>query len=514
MRSVFLSYRRNDTADVAGRLHHALRARYGKPNVFMDASSITPGAEFPSVLQAAVRRSGVMLVLIGPEWLGSDLGATPNRLSDSRDWVRREIELAIASGVTIIPVLINGAMLPTSTMLPESLQRLTNLQATALRRDPDFDVDLERLLKKIDRLVGFGKRVSRWLPLFGVALAAGLAWPILVNRFASMPHEKTAQIQPIDTPAPALPALPDARKLERSTRAPLLASNEPVSPFSTFVDCSDVCPEMVALPSGVFTIGAPASEERHNGSPVEGPQKEITVATFAIGRFEITRAQWASFVDETKRAPPESHAYQGICEWRGIQKAALREEVDADLKAQGYNVTSPKEDGLELFRDNPLDPVRCISWEDVQAYLNWLSRRTGQFYRLPSESEWEYAARGGTSSARWFGAAISVRNANYWDSGVREPVEVGSYPANPFGIFDVLGNIQEFTEDCFRPSYDLLQSDGSPHSASFCLEHVVRGGSYFSPAWDVRSAVRRSIGKSYRMQETGFRVVRVLRPGA
>ena len=223
-----------------------------------------------------------------------------------------------------------------------------------------------------------------------------------------------------------------------------------------FRDCAD-CPEMVTVPAGSFMMGAP--EEEEGSRPHERPVHQVDFANaFAVGIHEVTFAQW-----------------------------------DACVAAGGCDGYTPVSFHEEQARANR--PVDALNWQDAQNYAAWLSAHTGQTYRLPSEAEWEYAARAGTQTPYHFGATISPDQANYtYDVGtVVGTVPVGSFPANAWGLHDVHGNVAEWTQDCYDPSqwtYDGAPTDGSAREEGDCAKRVTRGGSRVDPPEELRSASR------------------------
>ena len=241
-------------------------------------------------------------------------------------------------------------------------------------------------------------------------------------------------------------------------------------------------PEMIIVPSGTFTMGSPADEPyRHSD---EGPQHQVRIQSFAVGKYEVTRGQFAAFVAAT--------GYDvGNCNW-----------------PSGYNWRYPR------FTQTDTHPVVCVSWNDAKAYTNWLSKKTGQNYRLLTEAEWEYVARAGTTTAYHFGATISPSKANYdWNND--GTVIVGSYRANAFGLHDVHGNVWEWVEDCWHNNYNGAPSDGSAWTSNCYYGdnvRVLRGGSWISDPWDLRSAVRGRSSARNRVNDDGFRIARTLTP--
>ena len=259
-------------------------------------------------------------------------------------------------------------------------------------------------------------------------------------------------------------------------------------PGNTFQECED-CPLMVVVPAGKFIMGSPESE--WGRLPQEGPRRRVTIGTpFAVGVYEVTFAEW-----------------------------------DACVRDDGCNWDPPDEG---WGRDRR--PVINVSWEDAQQYVRWLSQLTGGQYRLLSEAEWEYVARAAPdelpnqATPFHFGYTISTDQANY-DGRYRygynsvgaglfrqRTIEVGSFPANSFGLHDVAGNVAEWTQDCENDSYLGAPSDGSAWEEGDCEVRRARGGSWREQPWALRSAIRTIRDPESRDYITGFRVARVLSP--
>ena len=277
------------------------------------------------------------------------------------------------------------------------------------------------------------------------------------------------------------------------------AAQEVRQPGTTFRDCPE-CPEMVVIPAGSFTMGSPASEpERFDD---EGPQHRVTIPrAIAIGRFEVTRNQFAIFVRET--------GY-------GAGSSCSTYEGKESKKREGRGWRNPG------FTQGGRHPVVCVNWDDAKAYVRWLSRKTGQEYRLPSESEWEYASRAGTTTTRYWGSRASHEYANYgkdkccegYASGRDRWINTspaGSFPPNNFDLYDMLGNVWEWVEDCWNRNYSGAPSDGRAWKAGDCNRHVLRGGSLFNPPRYVRSALHGWLPSTDRIKDGGFRVARTLK---
>ncbi|MDX1607200.1 MAG: SUMF1/EgtB/PvdO family nonheme iron enzyme [Candidatus Competibacterales bacterium] len=234
-----------------------------------------------------------------------------------------------------------------------------------------------------------------------------------------------------------------------------------------FRDCPR-CPLMVEIPAGSFQMGS--AEHRSDEQPVH----EVTIPRpFALGVYELTRDEWLACVED------------GGC--------------------AGYRPAGG---------DDPALPVSDISWDDAQRYVDWLSRRTGAEYRLPSEAEWEYAAAAGATTDYWWGDQPGNGRANCqgcgsrWDD--RQPAPVGSFEPNPFGLYDVHGNLWEWVQDCWHPSYRGAPADGSARDDGFCLSRVLRGGAYKLGPEYMRLTRRFNYDRDVRYYLNGLRVARTL----
>ena len=257
-----------------------------------------------------------------------------------------------------------------------------------------------------------------------------------------------------------------------SVAGPVAQAIAKAEPGQTFRDCPE-CPEMVVIPGGSFMMGSPTSESGRQDD--ESPQHRVTIkAPFAIGKYEVTFAEWDACV------------------------------------AAGGCARRPGDNGWG--RGN--QPVIGVNWNDAQQYAQWLSQKTGHTYRLPSEAEWEYAARASTRTARPWGASIGQAAANcdgcgsQWDG--KQTAPVGSFPANGFGLHDMLGNLWEWTEDCWNSNYLGAPEDGGAWKNGDCDRRVLRGGSWFGSPRCVRSADRCWDETDGRYSDYGFRIARTL----
>jgi formylglycine-generating enzyme required for sulfatase activity len=286
----------------------------------------------------------------------------------------------------------------------------------------------------------------------------------------------------------ALPAPPHAETAVVAT-----------SPGSVFRDCP-TCPLMKVVPAGVFQQGSDAGAA---ALTYELPQHEVRVAhAFAAGVYDVTVGEFSEFVSAAGVAAHSCATYDGA--WRVNPSVTWKNAIESQT---------------------PSHPVSCVSWQDAKDYAAWLSRRTHQTYRLPSASEWEYAARAGSSAqVPWATPAEACTYANVADQTAArhyqgwkvlpcadeyvQSAPVGSFQANAFGLYDMLGNVFQWTEDCWTDNYEGAPIDGSAQRAGDCTQHESRGGSWFTQPDFVRTAYRNRFDGDYRSTSVGFRLVR------
>ena len=262
-----------------------------------------------------------------------------------------------------------------------------------------------------------------------------------------------------------------------------------------FRDCAE-CPEMVVVSVGSYMMGSLWLESERGDH--EGPAHRVTIPKpFAVGVYEVTRKEWSRFVKKT------NYSMEDGC-WI-VEGGKWVMNSGRSWRNPGF----PQGDG---------HPVVCVSWEDAQAYVQWLSRKTGDWYRLLSESEWEYVARAGTGSRYWWGDEVGRGRANCAGNpgcrsrwGGRQTAPIGSFSPNAFGLHDVHGNVSELVEDCLHESYAGAPADGSVwRSGGDCSYRMARGGSWVNLPKDIRSASRVGEPSKARSYNVGFRVTKVL----
>jgi formylglycine-generating enzyme required for sulfatase activity len=273
---------------------------------------------------------------------------------------------------------------------------------------------------------------------------------------------------------------------------------------------------MVVIPTGSFQMGVSAADE--DRVDAAQPQHTVTVSKgFAMARTAVTVAEFREFVRASGYVP-DSVKLGGASVY-DERSGALHD----DSNATWQDDYAGRKAGDRL-------PVVNVSWNDAKAYADWLGQRTGKTYRLPSEAEFEYALRGGTSSRYWWGDGVPTRQVeNLTGSGDRSrsgrrwshafrnyrdgywgPAPAMSFAANPFGLYDINGNVSEWTQDCWHDNYVRAPNDGSAWINPGCRSRVVRGGSWGSSPDQVDSAYRQGADGDLRSGRVGFRVVREL----
>jgi len=341
--------------------------------------------------------------------------------------------------------------------------------------------------------------------LVGLALLVGLVVVGLVASGHIGGSPPPAKI--VETPKPPAPAVVEAPK-------PMPVVKPKVAE-----------PEMARIPAGSFTIGSSDEEDKREGVPAEyakwsKPQRTVSVAAFELAKNTVTRGEFAAFV----RANPDKRPLPGCWNWKQQADKSWRWENDpkADWEHPGFDQTDEH-------------PAVCLSYDDAVAYIGWVNTNTeSRPYRLPSEAEWEYAARGRASQSR----------ARFWGDGrdptctyanVADKTAVTAWPAaddpkrffgcsdgfaftapvrhflpNDYGLYDMLGNVWQWTSDCWHENYDDMRNNGTFGSSGDCGLRALRGGSWGSGPWSVRSGNRYGIGTGVRDSNNGFPLARTL----
>jgi len=468
MSRIFISYRRLDSPWESGRIYDYLKERFGRDFIFKDVNDIDMGDDFRQAINAAVGQCQVLLAVMGKDWLTAKDAVGNRRLDNPADWVRLEIETALARNVRVIPVLLDGTEMPLVSHLPESLQPLAYRNAARVRQEPDFHRDM-------DRVAGVIRRHLESLTETEVPIQE--------------PSETLTEKEvPIQRPAAALEAelrskpaptfefdvvtINSVEKKIFGKDAIKTSSRRGKAEYRREDLPGNVSLDLVRIPEGEGMMG---SEGRDSEQPVH----TVKIAEFWMGKYPVTQAQWKAVA-----AMPQ-----------------IRRDLDGDPSR---------------FKGDDR-PVERVSWNDAVEFCQRLSQQTGQDYRLPSEAEWEYACRAGTKTPFYFGATLDSSLANYnatevYGEGVKgeyrkQTTNVGLFLANAFGLYDMHGNVREWCADCWHENYKDAPTDGSEWLADNLSDRrIVRGGSCYSYPGDCRSAYRDSFTPDYRNDFVGFRV--------
>jgi formylglycine-generating enzyme required for sulfatase activity len=510
---IFISYSRKDMA-FADRLEAALKARGFE--TLIDRTEIYAFEDWWKRIQALIGRADTIVFVLSPDAVASDVAL-------------KEVAHGAGLNKRFAPIVCRPVE---AEAVPEEVRRLNFI----FFDNPDhFEASADQLAQALQTDIGwirehteYGEAARRWsaagrpggLLLRSPALDLAEHWITSRPRGAPSPTEET-QAFVVESRQGAR----SAQRLRRLVQAVIyllllgiigslvgiieketikeqfhwltvmrpyrVANFDPyvlkpgaehaLRPSTSFRECAKDCPEMIVIPAGEFIMGSPATEQGFGNEQGLGynddPQHNVTIARpFAVSKYDVTFADW-----------------------------------DACVSVGGC----PKAADSGFGRDTK--PVINVNWDDAQTYLTWLSKMTGQPYRLLTEAEWEYAARAGTTTTFYWGDHVGTGNANCigCDSHLagKATSPVGSFPANQFGLYDMAGNVEGWVQDCNHNSYNGAPADGSAWISGDCSLRVVRGGSWLSSPGGVRSADRATEPAAvYRANTLGFRVGRTLNP--
>jgi formylglycine-generating enzyme required for sulfatase activity len=392
MSKIFISYRQDDSAHVAGRIYDRLIEQFDRDGVFKDVDSIPLGEDFRIHLDTQVAKCEVFLAVIGRDWMNSMGSTGKTRLDDPRDFVRIEIESALKRQIPVIPILVSGATIPPAERLPVSLQALSFRQSIAVRRDPDFHRDMDRLIEYL-----------------------------------------TQQIQ----------GLKEHRK-------------EQVSPFGELT-YTKIPADMVKVPKGPFLYG-------------EKRVREVIDHDYWIDKYPVTNEKYRAFI--------LADGYGNQAYW---SEEGWKWKTEKNIVVPGYwnDPTWNKADY----------PVVGVSYYEAEAYAKWVGKC------LPTEREWEKAARGEDGREYPWGGDFDKKKCNSEDAGLAHTTPVTQYPngVSPYGCYDMAGNVWELCADWY---------DGSKNDS-----RVLRGGSWDFGPEVLRISYRLWSDADNRGNDLGFRLV-------
>jgi formylglycine-generating enzyme required for sulfatase activity len=501
---VFISYSRKDSV-FADRLDATLGARGFE--VFIDRHEIYAFEDWWKRIEALIGRADTVVFVLSPDSLKSEVSL-------------KEVAYSASLNKRFAPIVCRRVE---DSAVPEALRRLNFI----FFDDPaQFDASADRLAEALQTDIGwirehteYGEAERRWAVAGrpGGLLLRSPTLEVAEHWIATRPHgapEPTEEIRAFVTASREGAQLAQKRaRLARAsiytllvgviiglvawinqdflkeqinwywTMRPYMIANvrpyvvtakaeRALKPLASFRECAKDCPEMIVIPAGEFMMGSPVTETgRHDD---ESPQHKVIIAKpFAAAKFDATFADWDACVS-VGGCPRASDSYFG----RGRK------------------------------------PVINVTWDNAQQYVTWFSKMTGQRYRLLTEAEWEYVARAGTTTAYYWGDEIGKGNANCASCGGTlsniGTAPVGSYKPNAFGLYDMLGNVWQWVEDCYHDSYNGAPTDGSAWTSGDCNRHVLRGGSWSPSPQTLRSAGRLANPPDARFYNLGFRVARTL----
>lgn len=402
MSKILISYRREDSADVTGRIYDRLVQQFDREAVFKDVDSIPLGVAFRIYLDEQVAKCDVFLAVIGRDWMKAKGRKGKSRLEDQGDFVRIEIESALKRHIPVIPVLVGGASIPDVEQLPASIQDLSYRNGTVVRPDPDFHRDMDRLIEYLKQQI------------------SGLGEP---------------QTKPATQSKP----------LQKETK-----QSVPTAPV-----------DMVKVTKGPFLYG-------------DEKTRETIDHDYWIDKYPVTNEKYRAFVEAGGYGNQACWSPEGW-KWK-----------------TGNNVTVP-EYWNDVKWNKPDHPVVGVSYYEAEAYAKWAGKR------LPTEQEWEKAARGEDGRQYPWGEKFNKARCNSAESGFKQTTPVTQYPkgVSPYGCYDMAGNVWEWCSSWYDESQGL---------------RVIRGGSLFNLPEFLRVSFRYRYNAVNRYNFLGFRLAQDLGP--
>jgi formylglycine-generating enzyme required for sulfatase activity len=475
---IFVSYRREDSRDKTDRICDHLAPHFGTENVFQDVDNQIPlGRDFRNVLSERVAQCDVFLAVIGDAWLSMTGPDGTRRLDEPGDYVRIEIEAALARDIPVIPILVGRNSVPRANELPESLQKLAYRQAIPVRPNPDFHHDMERLVRGIKSTVSAPPVPTSEKP--PGAAPNQPPPPAKVERAPEPVPAAPPVATPEKPPEAALNQPPPPAKVERAAEPVPAAAPEVASKETT----NSTGMKLVLIPAGEFLMGSPDSDP--DAEADEKPRHRVRITRpFYIGATEVTQGQYQAVTG----ANP-SHS-----------------KVSDDLPVENVTWFDAINFCNALSRREGLPPLYRVQRKTVEVL-----DRNGPGYRLPTEAEWEYACRAGSMTRYSFGDDAARRRDYAWFDGNSNDKThpVGQKRPNAWGLYDMHGNVWEWCWDAYEAGYYKRSPGADPLCSSQAGSPVIRGGGRADNLLFCRSAVRGRNAPDARVITLGFRVARV-----
>jgi len=523
MAKIFLSYRREDSAGVAGRIYDRLRVPFGPDSVFFDVDSVPVGVDFQEHIESVLSQCDVFLAVIGPHWAGES--DTDRRIDNPEDWIRIEIEAALKQRLPVIPVLIDHTRMPSKADLPPSLVRLAYRHAVTVDQGLDFHHHVDRLIQGIEL------RFQR-------------------AKLAATPPSSPADSGQRSTPIPGRQPLPE-RHPSASDAAP--RQQEPTAwsllrgalPKRRWFYLAALL--LLALPGIILTlklignreVTPPPEPHLPIGPPPElhHPPQSEKEWTNSVG-IKLVRIEAGLFlmgttkdqVDQLIRLFPDFPGFKR--EWLDNEQPQHLVKITRPFFLAIHEVTQGQYQAVmnenpSYFKGSDDLPVESVSWWDALVFCNKLSEKEkktpfyrvndtevtiagGNGYRLPTEAEWEYACRAGSAALYPFGVAAGNLGDQGWHfyNSENKTHPVGQKRPNVWGLYDMLGNVIEWCQDWYEAEYYKASPPADPPGPEASSEgrRIWRGGGWSnSPMW-CRQARRWGDAPGHRYGSLGFRV--------
>jgi|SRR5215475_3464257 len=489
MSKIFISYRRTDIA-VAGRIYDRLVGCFGANVVYMDQKNIGVADPWSVHITKALLGCEVGLALIGPEWLNE----INRRLNDPDDYIRLELAALLSRKIPVIPVRLDDARMPDRAKLPPTLASLADLQATNVRSGVDFDGDIEILLRSLRPKLRFSwYRTGQKIALAACAVAFIFFYWWSVN-------QRYPVQEPINYVFPSAKGSSAANEQDR-----------------TIQDCEQ-CPRMVVIPRGSVWVGSPPNE-RDNLTAAEAEWQDdpryISIREpLAASIYPITVSEFDAFV----RARSIDIKQLSGCTIDKKKGGMVSWSFDPERNYRNaFGAAFSDAEGKK--------PVVCISWQEAKNYADWLREQSGYAYRLLTEDEWDYIARGGSYTrypwgnsppVKYDGSNASADNVAFFNVSAEEAnaLPIGTLGLNRFGVEIGRGNVAEWSADCLRSGYRWWSPWRSVIESmkADCKFHARRGGSWHNAEEFLRTSFRflppSTNHDPMRFYDVGFRVAR------
>ncbi len=461
--SIFICYRRADSNDASGRIYDRLRAAFGRDHILKDVDNIPLGADFVEYLASCVSECHVMLVIIGRNWLNIRASDGSRRLDNPHDYVRVEIESALALGIVVIPVFLEGVVMPKVSDLPESLGSLVHLPGLTLGYEPTFPRDVDDLIKGFEGLLRDKSDVVE-------AVSASLSPRLSKFEFTTIRLDKHGRGQNR--------SVGSARYLREDLG-------------------SGVFLELVEIPGGRFKMGSPDSElERCD---VESPQHAVIVPDFMMGRYPVTQAQWCA-VSSLPRVGCELRANPSYFLGAQLPVESVSWEAAVEFCAR-----------LSVHSNRYYRLPTEAEWEyacrgGTRTPFHFGSRITTALANYQGIDSQQFCLSGSYK----YGPLYLPGSYGYGPNKIhrRKTTPVTAFAvSNVYGLCDLHGNVYEWCQDDWHSNYAGAPTDGSAWLTDEArARRVIRGGSWNSYPWDCRSATRVNVGFGSYFNVIGFRV--------